>query len=96
MTNPNEEVFESHICDWLVAHGGYLTTKHDRAADSHDFDADLGLDTAELQAFIDATQPDQWANLVTRHVGWPTRPSSPGRRRAREAHRRALGNPRHR
>jgi type I restriction enzyme R subunit len=68
LPGPNEELFESAICDFLTADGGYLAVKNDKTAPG-DFDAATGLDIAELFAFIDATQPDQWANLVKRYGG---------------------------
>jgi type I restriction enzyme R subunit len=58
-----EEQFESDIVDWLTAHGGYTA-----GADSH-YDPATGLDTAELFAFIGATQAERWEELVPRHGG---------------------------
>ena len=58
-----EEQFESDIAEWLTTYGGYS-----EGADSH-YDPATGLDTAELFAFIGATQADQWEKLVSRHGG---------------------------
>ena len=58
-----EKQFESDIVEWLCAHGGYSL-----GADSH-FDRKLGLDTAELFAFVGATQSKIWDLLVSRHGG---------------------------
>lgn len=67
MTGPNEERFESAICESLAAGRGYVAVKNDRLqGDPRDFDPVRGLDTAELYAFIGATQPEQWAEMVKR------------------------------
>lgn len=58
-----ERRFESDIVEWLTTHGGYS-----EGADSH-YDPATGLDTAELFAFIGATQAEQWEKLVPRHGG---------------------------
>ncbi len=72
MTNPNEAMFESAITDHLVTVGGYLACKYgNRPEWSGDFDAVRGLDTAELFAFIEATQAQPWADLVKAHGGNP-------------------------
>jgi type I restriction enzyme R subunit len=57
----DEKLFEDAIDDHLLGPGGYSTS-----APSH-FDATLGLDTAELFAFIGATQPKDWENLLGRY-----------------------------
>lgn len=64
---PDERAFEEHIAASLAESGGYRTVKLGNA--SRDFDATLGLDTSELFAFIEETQPDEWATLVNRHGG---------------------------
>ena len=57
MSKPTEEQFEIAICDWLVGQGGYVAVKNDKLqGDTRDFDPVRGLDTAELFAFIGATQ----------------------------------------
>ena len=64
MTKADEAAFESFICDHLVGHGGYTAAKVGTAQGSPtDFDPALGLDTAELFAFIGATQAEAWAQL---------------------------------
>jgi type I restriction enzyme R subunit len=72
MSSPNEQAFESAICDWLTAHGGYIEVKDDKAqgADS-DFDRATGLDRVELLTFLGATQADAWDELVKRYSGDP-------------------------
>jgi type I restriction enzyme, R subunit len=68
----NEAAFESFICDWLVAHGGYDAVKTGTAQGAPtDFDPVRGLDTAELFAFIGATQIDPWNELIKRYGGDP-------------------------
>jgi len=61
---PDERRFEEEIEGHLLAHG-YL-----RSAPSH-FDAVLGLDTAELFAFIGATQVVAWESLLGRYGSDP-------------------------
>ena len=46
-----EEQFETDIVESLVDHGGYTQ------GDKTHFDTTIGLDTTELFAFIEATQP---------------------------------------
>jgi type I restriction enzyme R subunit len=55
--------FEEAIEKSLVGDGGYLSS------DPENYDAVLGLDLVELYAFIDQTQPKQWAQLVARGYG---------------------------
>ena len=71
MSGPLETDFESTICSWLVDHGGYVgpVKVGNAQGDPRDFDAVRGLDTAELFAFIGATQADVWEQLVTRYGG---------------------------
>ncbi len=72
MSNPNEEQFESAICGWLADAGGYTAVKNDKAqGEPRDFDSVRGLDTAELYAFLGATQADKWAEVVKRYGGDP-------------------------
>jgi type I restriction enzyme R subunit len=68
----NEGAFEAEICDWLVAHGGYDAVKvgNRQGAPTH-FDPVRGLDTAELFAFLGATQADEWERLKKLHGGDP-------------------------
>jgi type I restriction enzyme, R subunit len=70
VSNPKEELFEAAICDWLVEHGRYGAVKNDRLqGEPRDFDPVRGLDTAELYAFIGATQGEVWEGLVKRYGG---------------------------
>ena len=70
MRNPDEEQFEVAIRAALTDHGSYLAVKNDRLqGDQGDFDPVRGLDTAELFAFIGATQADAWNELVKRYGG---------------------------
>ncbi len=57
----DERLFEEAIEASLLEHGGYL-----KSFPSH-FDAILGLDTAELFAFIGATQIKDWESLLGRY-----------------------------
>ncbi len=68
---PDEAAFETQIADWLVGHGGYQAVKVGSAQEQTDFDPVRGIDTAELFAFIGATQPDAWDRLATLHGGVP-------------------------
>ncbi|MGI8702284.1 MAG: hypothetical protein ACR2JU_13965 [Nocardioidaceae bacterium] len=99
MTNPNEERFEAAICEWLAEHGGYDAVKDDlHQGDPRHFDPVRGLDTAELYAFIGATQGEEWAELVSRHGGDPrpgaTQVRRPPRAGAGPARRRRRAAPR--
>ncbi len=58
---PDERGFEDAIEASLLEEGGYL-----KSVPSH-FDPVLGLDTAELFAFIGATQADHWEDLLDRY-----------------------------
>lgn len=68
---PTEADLESFICDQLVARSGWDAVKvgNHEPGDIPDFDPKLGLDTAELFAFISATQNDSWDELARRHGG---------------------------
>lgn len=66
---PDEAAFETHIAAWLADHGGYTGWK--LGTQSTDFDAGRGLDTAELFAFIEDTQPDEWAKVLKTQAGNP-------------------------
>jgi len=68
---PDERLFEDAITERLVDHGGYRVCKWGTKAPqwSGDFDAGRGIDTAELFAFIEATQVEPWAQLVKLHGG---------------------------
>ena len=57
----NERKFEEAIEASLLTGGGYL-----QSVPAH-FDAILGLDTAELFAFIGATQSTEWESLLGRY-----------------------------
>lgn len=68
----DEAAFESAMCAWLLELGGYDVVKVGNAqGEPTDFDPVRGLDTAELFAFIGATQADVWAKLVPLHGGDP-------------------------
>ena len=74
MSGPNEERFESEICAWLQAEGGYDAVKNDKQQGAvRDFDPVRGLDTAELFTFLGATQVELWDELVKRYGGDPDR-----------------------
>jgi type I restriction enzyme R subunit len=70
VSSVSEKLLEEEITTHLVAKGGYQTCKlgTDQAM-REDFDPQLGFDTAELFAFIGATQDGQWAKLVRAHGG---------------------------
>jgi type I restriction enzyme R subunit len=68
MAGPSEWAFETAICESLVSSGGYSAVKVGNAADrDDDFSADLGIDTAELLAFIGATQSEEWEKVRASH-----------------------------
>lgn len=68
MATPTEQAFETAICESLTTTGGYQATKVGNASgESHDFDPDLALDTAELFAFIGDTQGDEWEKVRDSH-----------------------------
>ena len=70
MTGVTEKLLEDEITAHLVDAGGYRICKVGTSAEHKpDFDAKLGLDTAELFAFIEDTQPTGLANLVKAHGG---------------------------
>src|SRR3954452_19864673 len=72
MTMPTEEQFEAHIANWLVDEAGYDAVKNDKQqVPQPDFDANHGLDTAELFTFLGATQIDPWNQLVKNYGGDP-------------------------
>lgn len=62
MNNPNtsERALEETIERWLIQHGGY------KKSVSSDFNPELGLDTNQLFAFIQETQPEQLDRLAQR------------------------------
>ena len=65
-----EAAFEDHIASWLVEHGGYRQAKIGNVGEGpRDFDAETGVDTADLFVFIGATQGEQWARLVDSAYG---------------------------
>ncbi len=61
--NTSERAFEETIEQWLIERGGYTKSI------SSDFDRSLGLDTKQLFAFIQDTQPDQFNRLTQRAYG---------------------------
>jgi type I restriction enzyme, R subunit len=70
MSTVSEKLLEDEIASHLVARGGYRACKLGTASETRqDFDTQLGLDTTELFAFIDETQPSGWARLVKAHGG---------------------------
>ncbi|MEO6651784.1 MAG: hypothetical protein ABIP17_03905 [Ilumatobacteraceae bacterium] len=73
MSSPSEGAFETAICESLAGAGGYAVVKIGDAADRHagvgdDFSPDLALDTAELFAFIGATQGEEWEKVRKSHA----------------------------
>lgn len=60
-----ERAFEDAIEAWLLTHGGY------EPGSNSDYDAAIGLDTAQLFTFIGATQNDEWERLLKLHGGDP-------------------------
>lgn len=72
MVAPNEALFEGAITGHLAEAGGYQLCKYGTRPEwASDFDAVRGLDTAELFAFIHATQAQPWSDLVKAHGGNP-------------------------
>ncbi|CAN5753889.1 DEAD/DEAH box helicase family protein [soil metagenome] len=61
----SEEAFEEVIESWLVDHGGYLQGSRSNV------DVTRGVDTAELFAFLGATQHEAWSRLIALHGGDP-------------------------
>jgi type I restriction enzyme R subunit len=55
-----EKTLETLICDHLGGNGWFIGS-------APNYSRDLGLDTVELQAFIQATQPDAWKRLISMH-----------------------------
>ncbi len=69
VSGPSERAFETAICEALVGAGGYSAVKVGNAADrADDFSPDLALDTAELFAFIGATQEEEWDKVRASHA----------------------------
>ncbi|MEU3283078.1 type I restriction endonuclease subunit R [Streptomyces antibioticus] len=60
---------ESAFGDAIVA---AMVERGWREARPQDYQADLGLDTNELFDFIEATQPDEWSELLTVYGGDPS------------------------
>jgi type I restriction enzyme R subunit len=70
MSSVSEKLLENEITAHLATEGGYRACKVGiEPRTRQDFDARLGFDTAELFAFIEATQPSGWAKLVKAHGG---------------------------
>ena len=66
----DERGFEDAITASLVGAGGYRVCKWGVKPEwAGDFDPKLGLDTAELHAFIAETQPAAWKRLLEVHGG---------------------------
>lgn len=66
----DERGFEDAITGSLVEQGGYGICKWGTMPRwASDFNPKLGLDTAELLAFIDETQPAAWKRLLEVHGG---------------------------
>ena len=67
---PDERGFEDVITASLVEAGGYRVCKWGTKPEwAGDFNAKLGLDTAELLAFVAETQPAAWKRLLEVHDG---------------------------
>ena len=70
MSGVTEAAFEAHIAGWLVEHGGYRRAKiGNTGVGPRDFDAEAGVDTADLFEFIGATQGIEWGRLVDSAYG---------------------------
>jgi type I restriction enzyme R subunit len=70
MSSISERLLEDEITAHLVDAGGYQRCKLGTATQwREDFSPQLGLDTAELFAFIEATQDAAWRKLVQAHGG---------------------------
>src|SRR5215211_367957 len=70
MTSISERLLENEISAHLCAVGGYRTSKVGTEPEwRQDFDPKIGLDTAELFAFIELTQGPDWGKLVKAHGG---------------------------
>ncbi len=65
-TYTNERAFEDTIERWLLENGHYGKSY------PADFDTELGLDTNQLFAFLQATQPEQLSRLAQRAYGSDT------------------------
>jgi type I restriction enzyme R subunit len=66
----DERGFEDAITGSLVAAGGYRVCKWGTKPEwAGDFNRKLGLDAAELLAFIEETQPAAWKRLLEVHSG---------------------------
>ncbi|MFZ2511906.1 MAG: DEAD/DEAH box helicase family protein [Gordonia sp. (in: high G+C Gram-positive bacteria)] len=65
MSNTTEATFEGNIEAHLLAHGWGSVA-------SSDYDRDLGLFPGEVIAYVQASQPKAWAQLVARHGGEST------------------------
>ena len=69
MSSIREKLLEDEISGHLLAEGGYLVCKVGTHEHREDFDPKLGLDTAELLAFVDGTQTEAWGKVVKAHGG---------------------------
>ena len=70
MSRLDEGVFEDAISSHLVDHRGYVACKRGVGqVGPADFDPVVGVDSAELFAFIGATQGEGWSALVKHHGG---------------------------
>ena len=70
MTGVTEKLLEDEITTSLITTGRYLAAKIGNSTEHKaDFDPTVGLDSAELFAFIESTQADGWAKLVKAHGG---------------------------
>jgi type I restriction enzyme R subunit len=72
VSKADEAGFEDAITASLVEHGGYVACKRGVGGIGvPDFDPIHGFDTAELFAFLGATQGEAWSQLVKFHGGDP-------------------------
>jgi type I restriction enzyme R subunit len=70
MSSLSEKLLEDEISAYLASIGGYRVCKVGTEVNwRQDFDAKVGLDTAELFAFVELTQGEEWAKLVKAHGG---------------------------
>ena len=70
MSSVSEKLLRTRSAAISLRDGGYRVCKVGTEPEwRQDFDAELGLDTVELFAFIELTQGHEWAKLVKAHGG---------------------------
>jgi hypothetical protein len=65
---PDEAAFEEFVATQLLEHGGYAEVNGPRYASPSDFDPVAGIDTADLFAFVGATQADDAVTIHSNRV----------------------------